>query len=319
MSICSSLSLCLKQSKPIANNIKWISQKSLLYSIEEKTKKNKRGALYQKCKFKYFKSENNHFYPWIKIECFQLKKIKSQTNIVLIYIINSNSYSNDNPNKSTIIYSHSNKGDLGTHLPFLIDLSTQLKRSTIAYDYTGYGWSDGEASIKHVYSDIDQVMDFCINNLHIVKQNIVLIGHSTGAIPSIYIASQGDYCSIRGIVLLSPFITDDHLSNGDNNIEKDNIINYFDLATEVLCPVFIMHGRQDTTVSVKQSELLKEKLRCSSTWFPDNGRHFNYFYDLRRKSYKKLRKFINTLEENNTELFTHLTSYKLNNILNLSE
>lgn len=46
--------------------------------------------------------------PWIKIECYQLRKIKSKNSIILLYIINTNTLGN--PNKSTLIYSHSNKG-----------------------------------------------------------------------------------------------------------------------------------------------------------------------------------------------------------------
>ena len=65
-----------------------------------------------------------------------------------------------------------------------------LKCDVISYDYTGYGQSTGEFQEKEIYSDIDEVIDFTVVNLHIDIEHIVLLGNSIGTVPSFYIAAK---------------------------------------------------------------------------------------------------------------------------------
>ena len=83
----------------------------------------------QEIKIQFLNFDNYQNYSWISFHSY---KIKDQ--LIVAHLHNRASKT-----PTTIIYSHGNKGDLGTILPFLYDLSAMTKSDVIAYDYNGYG------------------------------------------------------------------------------------------------------------------------------------------------------------------------------------
>ena len=83
--------------------------------------------------------------------------------------------------KSTyiLLYIHGNAEDLG-------DIRPQLERfhrwgySVFAYDYRGYGTSDGKPSEKRAYQDAETAYQYLTEQLKIPGDRIIVYGRSVG-------------------------------------------------------------------------------------------------------------------------------------------
>lgn len=47
--------------------------------------------------------------------------------------------------------------------------------NVLAYDYSGYGWSDGEATEAALYKDIQAVYKYAVTELKVAPHNIILV------------------------------------------------------------------------------------------------------------------------------------------------
>lgn len=102
----------------------------------------------------------------------------------------------------TILYSHGNAEDLGMLCDYLLDLSKILHVNILAYDYTGYGFSNRESTApvstpspiapteEHFYSDITAAYKYLVDERQIAPRHVILYGRSIGSGPSCYLASQ---------------------------------------------------------------------------------------------------------------------------------
>jgi len=86
-------------------------------------------------------------------------------------------------------------------------LSRRLNVNILAYDYTGYGESDGEPSEEACYADIDAAYDHLITFRNLDPKQIVIYGRSVGSGPATYLAAklseEGE--QIGGLILECPF------------------------------------------------------------------------------------------------------------------
>ncbi len=107
----------------------------------------------------------------------------------------------------TFLYSHANAEDLGLMFNWLKTLSRRLNVNILAYDYTGYGESDGEPSEEACYADIDAAYEHLINVRKLKPKNIVIYGRSVGSGPSTYLAAKlaEEKQKIGGLILECPF------------------------------------------------------------------------------------------------------------------
>ncbi len=103
--------------------------------------------------------------------------------------------------QKVFLLSHGNGGNAqGRVLLAAALLCTNV--NVLAYDYQGYGQSDGEPSIKGIASDGLAAYDFTTKQLHYKPDQIILYGESIGSGVAIQIAKQRP---VDGIVLQSGF------------------------------------------------------------------------------------------------------------------
>lgn len=107
----------------------------------------------------------------------------------------------------TLLYSHANAEDLGLMFGWLKCLSRKLNVNILAYDYTGYGESDGEPSEEACYADVVAAYEHLINYRKLDPRQIVLYGRSVGSGPATYLASKLsiERVPIGGLILECPF------------------------------------------------------------------------------------------------------------------
>lgn len=157
----------------------------------------------------------------------------------------------ERPNATvTILFSHGNAEDLGMIYDWFNDLARALRVNVMAYDYTGYGKSNGTPCEENVYADIEAAFRHLQEVRRIQPEQIVLYGRSLGSGPSCYLASktaqQGR--SVAGVILQSPLLSAFRVAfNFRFTMVGDRFPN-IDYAPFIKCPVFIVHGTQDEVV-----------------------------------------------------------------------
>src|SRR5438876_1121812 len=79
----------------------------------------------------------------------------------------------------TLLFSHGNAEDLGDDLPMLNELR-RAGFALFAYDYRGYGTSQGVSSEKSLYEDVDAAYEYVTRTLHVSRDRIISFGRSLG-------------------------------------------------------------------------------------------------------------------------------------------
>src|SRR5215469_4022610 len=90
--------------------------------------------------------------------------------------------------KFTLLVSHGNAEDLGDDRYWLDDLR-QAGFSVLAYDYEGYGTSEGKPSEQAAYDDEDAAYEYLTSTLHVTPERIIIFGKSVGSGPAVHLAA----------------------------------------------------------------------------------------------------------------------------------
>ena len=188
---------------------------------------------------------------------------KDGEDIAAIYIVNpASSY--------TLLLSHGNGEDLGSVLPMLPGLAN-LGFNVLAYDYRGYGLSEGTPSERHVYADIDGAYDYLTEKLGTAPARIVAYGRSLGAGASVDLAARRP---LAGLILESPFLTAFRVMTRVPIFPFDKFRNVNKIG-RVHCPILIMHGEADEIVPFWHGRRLFDKAPGPKTFVAIPGAHHN--------------------------------------------
>ena len=146
--------------------------------------------------------------------------------------------------KFTLLVSHGNSEDLGDDRFWLQELRT-TGFSVFAYDYEGYGTSEGTPSEQALYRDESAAYDYLTTTLGISPANIIIFGRSVGSGPAVYIAARKP---AAGLILQSPFVSAFRVLTRIPLLPFDKFPNYKDIG-RVPCPVLIIHGESDKVIA----------------------------------------------------------------------
>ncbi|MEM9451534.1 MAG: alpha/beta hydrolase [Cyanobacteria bacterium P01_E01_bin.6] len=152
-----------------------------------------------------------------------------------------------------LLYSHGNAEDLGLIRPVL-DTLTQAGVVVFAYDYQGYGTSDGQASEQGAYADIDAAYQYLTEERGVVPERIILHGRSVGGGPSVDLAAREP---VAGLILESTFTTAFRTVIPFPILPFDKFHNLRKV-DDIGCPVLIIHGTADQTIPLWHGETLFE-------------------------------------------------------------
>ena len=223
-----------------------------------------------------YKNQNyvNDNMRWLEIQTFKL------------YIKNSNSI-----DKSQImIYSQCFYTNFASTLPFLVDLSSFLKINIITYEY------NNKEKQEFNYLDINILYNY-LHKIEFIK-NIILIGLSIGnkINMSIMLSKMNinSKSKLKAFIFISPTWVYDlsHLKQIKNlSSIKGDVGEFIEAVNNLKIPIFIAHGKQDTTVKYFLSVPFLQKLNYKFEWFPKNGTHFDIINEHRTKLLIKLKQF----------------------------
>jgi fermentation-respiration switch protein FrsA (DUF1100 family) len=172
----------------------------------------------------------------------------------------------------TLLLSHGNAEDLGWVLPSLPPIPV-LGFGLFAYDYRGYGLSEGRPSEQHVYADIDAAYDYLTRELRVPAARIILYGRSLGAGAAVDLAARQ---SVGGLILESPFLAAFRVLTRIPLFPFDKFRNV-DKIGRVRCPVLVMHGEADEIVPLWHGQRLFERAPGPKMLVVIPGAHHNDF------------------------------------------
>jgi len=193
----------------------------------------------------------------------------------------------------TLLFSHGNGEDMDYDSDYLQELSA-AGFNVFAYDYRGYGHSEGKPNEEGLYRDIDAAYDYLTKNLNVSPAQIIVLGRSLGSGPSTYLASSKP---VGGLVLESAFTSAFRVAipfplfpfNQFPNLERIH---------RVKCPILIMHGTLDTLIPIVQGQTLFAAASApkTSVWIQGAG-HNNLFPHDPDRYLEAIRTFSNSLSK----------------------
>ncbi len=159
------------------------------------------------------------------------------TAITAVYLTNPDA-------EFTVLYSHGVAEDLGSLLPFLETYRDQ-GFSVFAYDYHGYGMSDGRPSEENTYRDVTAAFRYLVDQAHIEPRNIIVHGRSIGAGAACYLASKEP---VGGLILESAFVSAFRSVTRVCLAPFDKFQN-LERLSDIRCSVLVIHGLNDDVIS----------------------------------------------------------------------
>lgn len=197
----------------------------------------------------------------------------------------------------TILFSHGNAEDIGQNLEFF-DMLHDHGYSVLAYDYRGYGTSGGTPSAKNVYRDIESAYSYLVDKKKIDPAKIIALGRSMGGGAAVYLATKED---IAGLIFESSFVSAFRVATRTPIFPFDEF-NNIDRIAKVNCPVMIIHGTNDDTISIWHGKQLYEKANEPklSLWV-ENAGHNNLLETAGESYWQAMEEFTTLIKNHNQQ------------------
>jgi fermentation-respiration switch protein FrsA (DUF1100 family) len=151
----------------------------------------------------------------------------------------------------TLLVSHGNAEDLGD-LGHLFTRLAALGVNVLAYDYEGYGVSEGSPSEARVYADVDAAYAYLTTQRGVPPGRIIAYGRSLGGGPAVDLASRKP---VGGLILEATFMSAFTVMTGAPIFPGDKFRNLAKMP-RVRCPVLVMHGKRDGLIALRHGEAL---------------------------------------------------------------
>ncbi|MEH2239742.1 alpha/beta hydrolase [Nostoc sp.] len=209
------------------------------------------------------------------------------TNISATYLLN-------NKAKYTILYSHGNSEDLGDIKQILEKLHA-WGFSVFAYDYRGYGTSQGKPTETHAYEDIDSAYNYLTQNLKIPPERIIVLGRSVGGGSAVNLAMRKP---VAGLIIESSFISAFQVIVPFRILPFDKFPN-LDNIKKVKCPILVIHGKADDIIPFAHGEkLFNAAISPKLYLWVEKANHNDLFQVAEEKYRQTLQEFTNLVKTN---------------------
>ncbi len=159
---------------------------------------------------------------------------------------------NEITNRKVIVYCHDKPGNLDYYWPrikLLGNLGPE-EYGILAFDYRGYGKSDGSPREESIYADTDAALRW-LQDKGVTSQQLILYGYGLGAAAAIELSAHPRSLTPQKIILEAPFASIEALLQNDllQNIPVEYLTNLrFDNADkikQVSQPLLWLHGNDD--------------------------------------------------------------------------
>ncbi len=156
----------------------------------------------------------------------------------------------------TVFYSHGNAEDLGDLRPLLEEYRNE-GFSVLAYDYSGYGTSEGRPTSGRVCENAEAALKYLVEHEKVPLGRIVVHGRSVGGGPAVYLAEKH---KVAGLIVESSFVTAFRVMTRVPLVPFDKLHNLSRIG-KVKCPVLVIHSRDDDVIPFWHGQTLYRKAR----------------------------------------------------------
>lgn len=200
----------------------------------------------------------------------------------------------ENPEaRHTILYSYGNGEDLGRVRPVLEQLRNR-GFAVMAYDYPGYGTSEGRPSEQGCYEAIAAAFSYLVILRETDPRRIILYGRSLGGGPSYALAAQKP---VAGLITEGTFTSTFRVITRRQILPWD-VFDNLAVADRIACPVLVIHGTADRTVPFAHAEALYNAARePKARLFVEGAGHNNLVEVAGTRYWDALGQFVESLPE----------------------
>jgi len=179
--------------------------------------------------------------------------------------------------RATLVWSHGNGGNIAGRGEVLLALAAR-GLAVLAYDYRGYGRSDGRPTEAGVYLDAEAAYD-SERARGVPASRLICFGESLGGAVSIHLATRRP-CA--GVAVVSTFTSMQDV--GWHHYGPLAVLagRRFDSVTRVRdlsVPIFVAHGDRDDVVPFELGRRLFGAAREPKRFFRAAGAHHNDVFD----------------------------------------
>lgn len=191
-----------------------------------------------------------------------------------------------------VLVSHGNGGNLSHRGTLMKNLHRHLGRSVLAYDYPGYGKSDGRPTEAGCYLAGEAAHRWLTDERKVPADRVVLLGESLGGGVAVELATRHDH---EALVLMFTFTSLPAAASCHYPWVPCGLLmaNRFDNLSKIgrlTRPVFITHGTADEVIPFRQGEELFAAANEPKRFLPIQGATHNIGPDVR--FYAELRRFL---------------------------
>lgn len=175
--------------------------------------------------------------------------------------------------RATLVWSHGNGGNIGGRGMVTRGLLARGV-SVLAYDYRGYGRSEGAPSEEGVYLDALAAYDH-LRTRGIPASGLIAFGESLGSVVSVHLASKRP-CA--GLVLVSPMTSLRDVARvhyGPLAALAGDRFDALSLIPKIRRPLLVAHGDQDEIVPFELGVRLFEAAAEPKKFLRVEGAHHN--------------------------------------------
>lgn len=195
--------------------------------------------------------------------------------------------------KYVILFSHGNATDIGYSMP-LFQMFHQWGFSVFAYDYHGYGTSQGFPTESNAYKDVDAAYDYLTKVLQINPDRIIAYGQSVGAALAIDLASRRE---VAGVIAQSPFVTAFRVLTYIPLFPFDKFNNLKKI-WRISCPILVIHGTRDSVIPFWHGRRVYKQANPPKYYYWVEGAgHNDLFFVAGKRYFEVLDEFITNLIE----------------------
>lgn len=161
--------------------------------------------------------------------------------------------------RGIVLLAHGNAGHIAHRADWLRYLQQQLKLSVFAFDYRGYGKSEGKPTVRGALADSVAARNKLRELAQVADKDIILMGESLGGAMVTQLASQS---SPRALILQSTFpslreVAAVHFPNLAWLVSRNKLVS-----TEAIKsyngPLLLSHGENDRTIPYELGKKLFE-------------------------------------------------------------
>jgi fermentation-respiration switch protein FrsA (DUF1100 family) len=150
--------------------------------------------------------------------------------------------------RAVVLFAHGNAGNISHRGPRLARLQRDLRVAVLAFDYRGYGRSEGRPTVDGILQDARAARKYLASKTGLPEANLVLMGESLGGAVAADLAANG----ARGLILESTFsslkdVAAHHYPSLAWLVPEAKLNSTAKLAT-YHGPLLISHGDADRTI-----------------------------------------------------------------------